>query len=71
MTLEEAFLDFVNSDEYKEIVKQRNSLGGKYRAYLSRYRKGQLKTGAIVEILLANGYEIRANKVVKRGSRMR
>lgn len=66
MTLEEAFVDFVNSNSYKEIVKQRDSLGGKYRAYLSRFKKGELKSGAIVEILLANGYEVIANKVVKK-----
>ena len=66
MTLKEAFIDFVNSEDYKEIVKQRDSLGGKYRAYLSRFRKGELKSGAIVEILLANGYEVTANKVVKK-----
>ena len=42
MTLKEAFIDFVNSEDYKEIVKQRDSLGGKYRAYLSRFRKGEL-----------------------------
>ena len=66
MTLKEAFIDFVNSEDYKEIVKQRDSLGGKYRAYLSRFRKVELKYGAIVEILLANGYEVTANKVVKK-----
>ncbi|MBX3241038.1 MAG: hypothetical protein KIT80_16145 [Chitinophagaceae bacterium] len=69
MTLDEAFLDFVNSERYKEVVKQQDSLGGKYRAYLSRYNKGQLKAGAIVEILLANGYEIKANRVVKKANK--
>ncbi|WP_325402804.1 hypothetical protein [Agriterribacter sp.] len=40
-----------------------------YRIYLNRFRKGELKAGAIVELLMANGYEIKANKVVKKGKK--
>ncbi len=66
MTLPEAFIDFTNSSVFKEIAKQRNSLGGKYRGYLSRFNSGALKSGAIVELLLANGYTITAGKVEKK-----
>lgn len=66
MTLTQAFEHFVNSDQYKTIAKENNSLGGKYRLYLSRFRKGELKAGAITEILLANGYEVKANKASKK-----
>jgi hypothetical protein len=65
MTLTEAFIHFTGTPEFKEIAKQKDSLGGKYRIYLKRFKEGQLKTGAIVELLVANGYEVRANKVKK------
>jgi hypothetical protein len=63
MNFEEAFTDFIGSETFKEIAKQRTSLGGKYRTYMSRFSKGELKSGAIAEILLAHGYTID----VKRG----
>ncbi len=66
MTLEQAFKEFLTSEEYKEVAKQNTALGGKYRVYLTRYNRGELKSGAMVEILLANGYEVKANKVVKK-----
>lgn len=66
MTLEEAFIDLTNSDQFKEQAKLKNTLGGKYRQYLSRFKKGELKSGAIVELLLANGYTITAGKVEKK-----
>lgn len=66
MTLEQAFKEFLTSEEYKEVAKQNTALGGKYRVYFTRYNRGELKSGAIVEILLANGYEVKANKVVKK-----
>ncbi|MBN8860419.1 MAG: hypothetical protein J0H29_18660 [Sphingobacteriales bacterium] len=66
MTLEQAFKEFLTSEEYKGVAKQNTALGGKYRVYLTRYNRGELKSGAIVEILLANGYEVTANKVVKK-----
>ncbi|MGN6267483.1 MAG: hypothetical protein ACTHM5_17530 [Ginsengibacter sp.] len=65
MTLEEAFKDFIQSDNYREVAKAGSSLGSKYRMYLSRFNAGKLKSGAIVELLIANGYEVKANKVKK------
>jgi len=66
MTLEEAFIDLTNSDQFREQAKLKNTLGGKYRQYLSRFKKGKLKSGAIVELLLANGYTITAGRVEKK-----
>jgi hypothetical protein len=43
-----------------------DSKGKKYRVYAGRFNKGELKAGAIVEILLENGYEVKANKVRKK-----
>jgi hypothetical protein len=66
MTLNEALIQFSESDEFKSIAKKNDGIGNKYRMYLSRFRAGQLKTGAIVELLIANGYEIKANKVARK-----
>ena len=66
MTLNEAFTQFTESSDFKDIAKIDNAQGAKYRIYLSRFRAGNLKTGAIVELLIANGYEIKANKVTKK-----
>lgn len=66
MTLDQAFIHFCESSEFKEIARQKTALGSKYRVYLRRFRNGELKSGAIVEILLANGYEVKANKVIKK-----
>jgi len=64
MTLDKAFYQFSESDSFKEIAKQKTPTGSKFRVYLRRFRRGELKSGAITEILLANGYEVKANKVV-------
>lgn len=68
MTLNEAFIQFTESDEFKNIAKANDGVGNKYRMYLSRFRAGKLKAGAITELLLANGYEINANKAKKKKS---
>lgn len=61
MTLNEAFIHFTKSATFKKTAKVKDGPGGKYRLYLSRFKKDQLKTGAIVELLLRNGYEIKAS----------
>ncbi|PVD50814.1 hypothetical protein DC498_17735 [Terrimonas sp.] len=68
MTIFEAFEELIQSKEFKVIAKKRDSIGGKYRLYQSRYNRNELKPGAIVEILIANGYEVTANKAVKKKS---
>ena len=66
MTLNEAFIHFTESTDFRNISKEKGSNGGKLRLYLSRFRAGKLKAGAIAEILIEYGYEIKANKVTKR-----
>ena len=66
MSITEAIEELIHSEEFKSISKQRNSIGGAYRSYVSRYKKGLLKTGAMVELLVTNGYEVTAKKVVKK-----
>lgn len=66
MTITEAFTELVNSEDFKEIAKVKDSKGGKYRSYLSTYKKGELKVGAMVALLIDHGYEIKAKKVTKK-----
>ena len=65
MTLEEAFDDFIKTADFKDKAKKNDAEGGKLRVYHKRYNEGTLRSGAIVELLLANGYEIKADKIVK------
>lgn len=66
MTLSEAFKELTESEEYKQICKGTDSHSSKYRIYFGRFRDNTLKAGALVEILLANGYEVKANRVSKK-----
>lgn len=65
MTINEAFVQFLGSNEFKEIAKNKDPKGAKFRMYLSRFKNGKLKMGAMVEALIANNYEVKANKVRK------
>ena len=62
LSLTQAFEELCNSEEFRAIAKEKNSLGGKYRMYLSRYQAGDLKTGALVDLLVEHGYTITAKK---------
>lgn len=66
MTLEEAFIDFTNSEEFKETAKKKDVIGNRFRKNLMRFRNGTLGKAAIIELLEANGYVIYADKVEKR-----
>ena len=64
MTIEEAFKQLIKSSEFTEAAKDIRN--GKLRVYLGRFNAGKLKSGAMVELLISNGYEIKANKVTKK-----
>ncbi len=66
MTLNEAFIQFTESDTFRDIAKLDNSQGAKYRIYLARFKANKLRYGAIAELLIQNGYEIKANRVTKK-----
>ena len=65
-TVQQAFAEFTESMEFKMIAKNKDALGSKFRVYLNRFRKDELRFGAMAEILQANGYEIKAGKVIKK-----
>jgi hypothetical protein len=65
MTLSQAFSQLIESKEFKEVAKKKDSKGGKYRAYLTKFKRGELGPGAMVPILIDHGYEIKANRAKK------
>ncbi|MGN6530153.1 MAG: hypothetical protein ACTHK0_00185 [Ginsengibacter sp.] len=66
MTLHEAFEQLTVSSDFKTIAKEKNGRVGKYLLYLSMFKSGELKNGAITELLIAHGYEVSAKKAKKK-----
>lgn len=49
------FGEFLSSDQGKTLAKQKDSLGGKIRAYKTRYQKGELTAIAALSLLMDCG----------------
>ena len=62
MELKEAIEHLINSDLFKNFAKQKNGVGGKYRMFLTRYKKGELKNGAAFDFIIEHGYRIDIKK---------
>lgn len=62
MEVIEAIEHLVNSDEFKAKAKQKNAEGGKYRMFLTKYKRNQLKNGAMFDFLIDNGYRVDIKK---------
>lgn len=62
MELKEAIQHLINSESFKDKAKQKNAIGGKYRMFITRYNKGELKNGAAIDFLIEHGYTIKVNK---------
>ena len=62
MELKEAIEHLINSDAFKDIAKQKNAIGGKYRMFLTRFNKGELKNGAAFDFLIEHGYKVDIKK---------
>ena len=62
MSIQEAVQHLVSSDAFKEKAKQKNAEGGKYRMFLTRFNKGEIKNGVAIDFLLEHGYKIDIKK---------
>ncbi|GAA4737946.1 hypothetical protein [Flavisolibacter ginsenosidimutans] len=62
MTLQEAIEHLINSEGFKNMAKQKNSTGSKYRMFINRHKSGELKNGAAVDFLIEHGYKIEVRK---------
>lgn len=58
MELKEAIQHLITSDAFKDKAKQKNAEGGKYRMFLTRFNKGEIKNGAAIDFLIEHGYRI-------------
>ena len=67
MELNEAIEHLINSKEFKDVAKQKNAIGGKYRMFLTRYHKGEIKNGAAFDFLIEHGYQIQIKQPKKSG----
>lgn len=67
MELKEAIEQLINSSEFKNVSRQKNSVGGKYRMFLTRHNKGELKNGAAFDLLIQHGYKIEIKKPKESG----
>jgi hypothetical protein len=56
-----AFEHFITSEVFATNSKQKTKEGSRLRLYKSRYAKGELQTGAIVDVLIKYGYKIAIN----------
>jgi hypothetical protein len=62
MELKEAIEHLVNSDTFKNKAKQKIAEGGRYRMFLTRFNKGEIKNGAAIDFLIENGYRLDVKK---------
>jgi hypothetical protein len=62
MTIQQAIDQLINSESFKEKAKEQNAEGSKYRMFLARYKKKELKNGAAVDMLLQHGYDVSIKK---------
>lgn len=62
MTIIEAFEQVMATASFKDIAKQKNTKGSHYRMHRSRYNRGILKYGAMVDVLLEHGYKVSVKK---------
>lgn len=58
MTIEKALQTLLESEQFKLDARQDSNL----RVFQSRQRKGQIKTGAAVEMLIRYGYTVDVKK---------
>jgi hypothetical protein len=62
MELNEAIEHLINSDAFKLIAKSKDARGGKYRMFLTRHKKGEIKNGVAMDFLIEHGYRIDIRK---------
>ena len=62
MNINEAISHLISSDGFKEISKQKNTLGSNYRMFLTRFKRDEIKEGAAVDLLVKHGYVIEIKK---------
>lgn len=65
MSIAEAIEHLIQSESFKQKAKAKDRIGGKYRMFLTRYKKGEIKSGVAIDFLLNHGYRIEVKKPTK------
>lgn len=65
MSIEEAVNELVNSNHFRECAKARTKEGARLRMFRVRFKRGELTTGACIEMLEYFGYKIQFDIVKK------
>ena len=65
MELKEAIQELIMSEEFKTIARQKDARGAKYRMFIMRFNKGELKNGAAIDFLIEHGYRIEIKRPKK------
>jgi hypothetical protein len=59
----DAFREFIKTDEFKDIAKQKNSKGGRYRLTKTRFLRDENNSfSAIIWMLIEHGYTVNVSK---------
>lgn len=66
MTIEQAFGHLIETNVYKDICKEKQGKGAKYRVYKGRYLKGELHALAMVAFLIDHDYIIKVESRKKK-----
>ena len=65
MTIEEATNELINSPHFKDCAKARTKEGARLRMFRIRFKRGELSTGACIEMLEYFNYSIHFDIVRK------
>ena len=58
MEINNAIETLLLSTPFKEKAKEKNKEGGKLRMFVTRYQRGEVKTGSAIDLLESFGYKI-------------
>ena len=62
MTIQEAFMEFISSHNYKVKSNIQDKNGQRYRQTKGRFLKDKAKMDTLISILTENGYKIEVSK---------
>ena len=58
MKVDKALENLIKSNVFREKAKEKSKDGGNLRMFLTRYQRGEVKTGAAITMLEKFGYQI-------------
>ena len=62
MTIHQAFEQLMATASFANIAKNKDKEGGHYRMCRTRFKREELKHGAMVDLLIEHGYKVTVKK---------